>query len=330
MENRDLFDKNRIDEFLDKFYKFVESDKDLDGREAKYTKDSVRSLDRDSVYNFYFDILDVMCGVEKVKQDPKLIKKYFSKSDILKIAIDSDRYVGSKIETVATVVAPEYCFYDSIRLSSWHFDGSDSLGYEECDNIYKIIHEMQTPDNDERFRVRPVYTKAFGFNSRFVGGLTDRDCLKGEKVGFKKDLDGNIVRKDNDESRVFIDGKIGLMFYFKDMPSILVSFNFDDKKNLYIQQIQAQHKSRGHYKLGDNWRSKIVDLIKQSFPEYSVNLVSGEEIVKRLLEQYKNAGDDAIPPKDSVLSRVEKEYDKIYKDFEGVKESKKSGFRKIP
>lgn len=39
-----------------------------------------------------------------------------------------------------------------------------------------------------------------------------------------------------------MDAKIGLIFYFKNKPSILISFNLGKNNNLFIHQIQCQKK----------------------------------------------------------------------------------------
>ena len=113
--------------------------------------------------------------------------------------------------------------------------------------------------------------------------------LKEKGTLFHNITTNQVERTDNCYNTIFLDTKLAILIFFKNLPSITVSFYFDNNKNIYVQQIQSQRKDRGHYKLKGNWRNEVLNYIISLFPNYNVNLITGESVQSILIKQYKKS-----------------------------------------
>ena len=157
---------------------------------------------------------------------------------------------------------------------------------------------------DERFSPEPLYANgAFGHSSY-------NESLSDKSSNWLKNTETGEIYLDNSK-RYYLDAKFGIMFYFKNKPSFLASFNFDNEGNLYIYQIQAQYKSRGHYRLGERWREMVVNYIKESFSHFKIHLIDGKASALLSTRGYKGEHEKYKPSKQKQ-KQIASTYDNLF------------------
>lgn len=168
---------------------------------------------------------------------------------------DFERFIYSKY--------PELQIINALSMSAWQvFD--DHLNESNLNNFYDKMTSLKNP-LDERFSIYPTFTTGCprGYNE---GSWFKK--LAGKKDS-KPDQEGQI----HGHSKFWLDSKLGFVIYFKNKPSIIVSFQVLND-TIFINQIQSVKKDRGHYKIKGNWREFIVNYITEHFEVPNVNLVS--------------------------------------------------------
>ena len=150
-----------------------------------------------------------------------------------------------------------------------------------------ITTELDKPFGDERFEAKPIHA-----NSQY--GMSDNTGVSFKKKEFnvRYFCDESNCYKDEVSSQVYMDARLGLMFYFKGKPSFFISFFIDFDMNVYIRQIQGLRKGRGHYVLGKEWQKKVVNFVKERFSFANEIRVITEDAVFSYLQ--KHYADDVV------------------------------------
>ena len=253
-------------------------------------------------------------GVNGYNIDYSPIKeKHFSQDFILEIMKGCDHSFHSIVKETLTSLFMDVDFFLSIRNSPWQIHSHDcnQESYQASYDIVKALTNLpEITLNDERFSAFPLYTSQYN-----PFGLDRSVYLKNQKGSPYKFFDKETGEKKMIESKsgynsFFMDGKVGVAFYFKNKPSMLVTFDYDTNKNIFIKQVQCQNKDRGHYKIKGDWKIALIDYVKSLFPDYNIHLISGEDIAKLVSKSYQS--DNVFKPEKETLKRIEKFYNDIY------------------
>jgi hypothetical protein len=261
--------------------------------------------------NFWLDLLTQVSGAYIRKKQEKVsryninfkpAKKIATFALLRKIVAYSTNHIGYDFKDCFYKNYPMLEYVEATSISgqvALNVDSDKDISYDISSKILKA----PIPFNDKRFKVLPMH-------SSFKHGLNRSDWLQNEKgVLYQNIKTGIVERTKNSYNQIYLDTKIGFLFFFKNLPSITVSFYFDNEKNIYIQQIQSQRKDRGHYKIRGNWRNGVISYIQSLFPDYNLHLITGDSVNDILKQQYKES-DNTISTK--TLDRVKEIYDNIF------------------
>lgn len=173
------------------------------------------------------------------------------------------RHLSSKEKEIMQVAYndPYIEMFDHIQMAPLHWVKFERFSNEDTMKVYKsLTTELSIPFGDDRFRVEPIHA-----NSQF--GLSDYSGIACKDPIFKTKMfsDEELVYKDVESKQVFMDARLGLMFYFKNKPCFFISYFIDFDMNVHIRQIQGLRKGRGHYVLGKEWQKEVVKFVKERF-----------------------------------------------------------------
>lgn len=185
----------------------------------------------------------------------------------------------------------------------------------------------KTVFDDDRFSIYPLFTN--GYKRGMDRSNWIRDLQAGWLTVFEESTQSKGLQKYTSSAYCsnYLDAKIGFVIYFKNMPSIVVSFNCDKNWNLYVHQIQCKPKDRGHYKI-KNWQLSCLKVVKQIFSEYNIYLISGNYLSDFILEGYSQS-DDIMKPSNETLKRVADSYDSILEENKFFITKNSIGYREI-
>ena len=249
-------------------------------------------------------------------------KKQIDPDTLTTIIIDSNTYIDIQTRKILYEIKPYLKLISAIKDSPWQWYLDDNCKNNVVNDIYRGLTSNKTPFNDERFKAVPTHT------DNFKNGINSSEWFKLEKGGYsnKYNIDTKEYYRSKDENfyrKTTIDAKIGFTIFFKNKPSITISFNFDYQKNIYIHQIQAQQKDRGHYKISSgDWRVKCIDYIKEVFPDYKIHLISGDSIVSIVNQYYQNPNvpDELVISKEA-LNIIKNNYDNIIENSQIIEKN---------
>lgn len=238
----------------------------------------------------------------------------FSPCFIAFIIAHCDSYIHRDLENLFHKVEPMLKLVDNIRLSEWQWYSKGDIEPLEVESIYNKLSNLPQPFDDSRFSAYPIHCDCY------QKGRNRSEWLRDKKGAISKYYDRELrkVYVERDETAyagIFLDAKLGIIIYFKDLPSITISFNVDGYKNLYIHQIQATKKDRGHYKLKGDWRLHALNYLKSIFPEYTMHLLSGDNISKLVLGGYSEDSPEDFKPSQTCLKRIKETYDSLLPEF---------------
>lgn len=206
---------------------------------------------------------------------------------------------------------PYLILFNKIRLSNFQWYYSKQSNSSRLDLFYKLIN-LPTPFNDSRFSIEPIYTDCI------QRGLNHSEWSSKRKGGLIKNFnpETNEVYYSQWSSSYrafYLDAKLGLAIYFKNKPSIIVSFNLGKNKTLFLHQIQCLKKDRGHYKLGKDWSNEVIKYLKSVFFDYKIHIISGKNAVNFIKEIYSMSknNESFCPDEDSYL-RIQNFYDSFF------------------
>lgn len=163
--------------------------------------------------------------------------------------------------------------------------------------------------NDDRFKIYPIFTNAY------LQGLDRSNWIRDLEAGWINVFEQSTNTKGLQRYKTsayntnYMDAKVGIVIYFKNLPSMIISFNCDSDWNLYIHQIQCKPKDRGHYKI-KNWQESCFNLVKSIFPEFKLHLISGAGVVESINRGYAHS-DVKLHPSKETLTRVAASYDSM-------------------
>jgi hypothetical protein len=105
-------------------------------------------------------------------------------------------------------------------------------------------------------------------------------------------------------SRVFIDGALAYLVYYKRKHVMTIGFSILADKHLLIQQVQSAQRTgnRYLYKLPANRIEFVIDLFRKNFPLYTLHVIDGGDLARKLLGDYRGA-----------LERTEERYNRQLK-----------------
>lgn len=205
-----------------------------------------------------------------------------------------------------------------IEMTTWQWydeECNPDIAFKIFESIYHINEKSFF---DDRFSIFPIYTHAL------KQGRDRSPWIKDIKEGFVSHFDDEIKAKitiNSDRSAynsIFMDAKLGFLISFNNKPSMIVSFNFDNEKNILIHQIQSKPKDRGHYKI-KNWQQYVFDFIAQTFEGFNLKIISGDSVISLISKGYEhtriNDPDiyDLVFPKKETFDRIKKNYDSFSK-----------------
>jgi len=264
----------------------------------------------------------VTCVLEQHKDTEKRTNRNLSSNDVdysefkdvfeleflETILIDSNKYISMDTEDILQKMHPYLKLVDVIKCTPWQWyceNETDSLIIGE---IYKTLTNLKTPFGDDRFRALPIHVNCYQKGNNRSEWL--RDEIGAINTYYDREKEETYqVRDEECYYSIVLDAKIGIVLFFKDKPSITISFNFDENKNIYIHQIQSQAKDRGHYKIKGDWKEGCINYLKELFPDFKLHLISGEDISKLVADGYKSPQmPECMIVKDSTLSRIKHNY----------------------
>jgi hypothetical protein len=215
---------------------------------------------------------------------------YFSQALLAKVLTYYEHWLDSSLQDCLYCTYPLLSFIEASRLSAWQWYSAST---SKTTNLafFQALSEAPAPFDDPRFSMIPVH------------------CSMSNNMGYNSSITyyHQIMRN------IYLDAKMALLFHFKGKASMLVGFNIDANKNIYVHQLQALAKDRGHYKLGAQWRECLLTYLQKVFPTYTVHLLKGTDMAKLVLEGFRYAPDDSPSrPHDAVLSRIKSRTDSLY------------------
>lgn len=243
------------------------------------------------------------------------------------VIVYADEYINADVERFMELAYPRLGLLRAVSLVSWqaymrHMPAAMQL------RLFDRLNSPPPPFQDERFSVLPVHTNCYKKGAAHSPWLKDVEGHY-QHVWDKENACRKLEKMDDAASGFYLDAKIGLLFLFEGRPSIAVSFNVDNLGNIFIHQVQAKVKDRGHYKLGANWRTRVTDYIKFMFTGSRVYLINGDQAAEDTYRSYGEQAPEGIKPNPTELSRIAQ----TYNEWEGLslRRYKKSGrtFRKV-
>lgn len=215
-------------------------------------------LSRDLLPEFYPELDEKCLNYFKDNISFQDFATYYHKTDFQR-SCDKSRIVKNLVNKFYPNV--DFGLFEAIQAASCNWIGYDRFDDESTFKIFNSIHsDLSIPFGDQRFSVKPIYSNMFCGFSDNSSLFRDKDAKY--KVRHYCDEQDKYIEKEN--NRLFLDSRLGLVFYFKNKPAFYVSFYIDQDMNVFIRQIQGCQKGRGHYVLGDKWRTEVVQYLKDS------------------------------------------------------------------
>lgn len=191
-----------------------------------------------------------------------------------------------------------------INASQWY---SQNLDPAKVVVIFETMEKLPKPFGDERFRCVPIHTHTY------KRGYDYSAWLNQEKGIFKP---CGKQRYSSSFRQIYLDGKFGILIFFKNKPTITISFNIDNNDNIYLHQIQSHVKARGLYRLGENWQQKTLDYVCTLFPNHKLNIIDGEFLSNMVKNSYsKDCAENDLPSKSELL-KIQRTYDQLRPEFQ--------------
>jgi len=234
------------------------------------------------------------------------MQECFSLEFIIKIIDNEALYIDDQLLDIIGLAHSSFLMRDMAKNSArWLFE--QEMDVDTNRRFFNAFSSLPQPFNDKRFDVYPVATHTTS------GGHAFPETIYGLTGGLVEHLvDGVQVlqRAESVNESFTMDALMGLIFYFKNKPSFLVSFNVDGVGDIYVKQVQCQHKDRGNFKLGKQWREKAVEYVSYVFPQSQVFLVDGAMVSERIFSGYPKGH----PRKTdlAIRKRVKQVYDGMF------------------
>lgn len=162
--------------------------------------------------------------------------------------------------------------------------------------------------NDHRFTTFPVCC-----SENLTHGKNSTEWLFHKHGGFVKQINKektavNIITAESAYYNFMLDARLGIYFYFKNKPCFWISFNFDNNKNIYINQIQSALKGRGHYRLKGIWQKHVIKFLQDLFFDYQLFIISPDCIIDIVKSYYTDNSPIFFRPSEKTLKRIHNKY----------------------
>jgi hypothetical protein len=92
-------------------------------------------------------------------------------------------------------------------------------------------------------------------------------------------------------SETYIDGIFAFLVYYRGEHVMTIGFSVMENHRLLVQQVQLK-KVKGNrflYRLPKHYLEYVLDLFSHVFPRFTLYIIDGESLAKRLLADYQNA-----------------------------------------
>mgnify|MGYP001169072005 CR=1 FL=1 len=178
--------------------------------------------------------------------------------------------------------------------------------YYKLKNIYN-----QSAFNDNRFTTFPVCC-----NENLTHGKNASEWMIPKHGGFVKQINKektavNIISVEIAYYNFMLDARLGIYFYFKNKPCFWITFNFDNNKNIYINQIQSALKGRGHYRLKGIWQKHVINFLQELFVDYNFFIISPNSVIDIVKSYYTENSPDFFRPSKETLNRIHNKYQQL-------------------
>ena len=255
------------------------------------------------------------------------ISRIFSYDFLKLVFIHSSSYIDSNLRWDIHSAYPKLQLTHAIKQTAhqaYHEQPSSDLFLK----VFDTLDSIKFPFNDARFSVEAIHTDCS------VQGLTHSDWLINLAGGYKRhwckdSKTKKLFKVDCMYRAIYMDAKLGLLFFFKNKPCFHVSFNFDSKGNIFIHQIQAELKGRGHYTLGTTWRTQVIKFVSNLFPEKNIYLIDGDNAVKNVINSYGHDTEEFIKPDKETQNHIAQSYNMITGMFNRRRNKNGTLFRRI-
>lgn len=253
------------------------------------------------VFSHLSSHLQYVASKKDEKLDAETVTNYFSYDLIKYVFAYSNLSIGRAKEYFEEKY-PYLELLQAIRVSTSQWN-EDKLKGNKILEVFSVMEKLPQPFNDNRFKAIPIHTAAI------QKGYDYSIWLKNEIGGFMPEDKGS--RFSSSFRNNYLDSKYGILIFYNNKPSILVSFLIDNENNLYIQQIQSQIKDRGHYKLGKEWRNEVIHYIESIFPRHKTHIINGADSAKMSYDCYLDDVEESKKPNQDTLERIKLNYDKL-------------------
>lgn len=255
------------------------------------------------------------------------ISRIFSYDFLKLVFIHSSSYIDSNLRWDIHSAYPKLQLTHAIKQTA-HQAYYERPKTKVFADVFDVLHSVNNPFNDTRFSVEAIHTDCCS------QGLTHSEWLMNLAGGYKyywcKDSQTRKVFKTENMYRaIYMDAKLGLLFFFKNKPCFHASFNFDSKGNIFIHQVQAVLKGRGHYTLGETWRTQVIHFIGSLFPQKKIYLIDGNNAVKNVINSYGHDTEDFIKPDTKTQNHIAQSYNMITGMFNRRRNKNGTLFRRI-
>jgi hypothetical protein len=266
---------------------------------------------------FWYLIFDMLSTHVKLNYDDETtyernarILKVFNIETLVSIYINASCHRSSGTIRTLEILDVSCEIIDSL-MSMSHQWYKENRNNELIFELWKTFRNIKgtTAFNDERFKMYPIFTNSY------LQGFDRSNWIRELEAGWINVFDESTQQKGLQRYKTsayntnYMDAKVGIVIYFKNLPSIIISFNCDGEDNLYIHQIQCKPKDRGHYKI-KNWKESSFNLVKSIFPNFKVHLISGAGVVDAIKRGYEQSAANCQPDEET-LQRVSESYDSM-------------------
>lgn len=249
-------------------------------------KKDVSELSESSISNIWCEfVLTLFDYIKSKKTDYSKILKVFEPKTLAYIYFSSSN--RHSIFDYLIKLDFKFSILEAININSLQWYSETPTVDDKMFVFDKFYHLEEKSFFDERFSIYPIFTNSYRLGR-------DRSLwLKDKKEGYVSLFDDKtnskiIIKSESSAyNSIYMDAKLGFIVYFKDLPSMYITFNFDSNKNIFIHQIQSKHKDRGHYKIND-WQNYFLNFVKKTFSGFNINIISGESAEKIIWAGYKS------------------------------------------
>lgn len=239
-------------------------------------------------------------------------KSLFSEALLQWVMLNSTVYINSTFEDMVERTHPKLSLIKAISLASWQAY-MERMPVTEQTALANVLNALPAPFEDARFSVVPMHTNSYRRGHCHSPWLRDIeghyvhrwDPATHSRVLFK-------LHRASDS--LFMDAKLGLLFLFQGKPSISVSFHVDQSGHVFIHQVQAKIKDRGHYKLGEQWRTRVIDYMRHIFQGRTLYLIHGEDAANDVSSAYGDVEQEVMRPSTQDLAHIRS----VYNQWPGI------------